>query len=361
MQKTNAPTNQLKDDVVQETYSPEQECLTIFDTLSHLPEEVKNLKSLKCLSKEVLEERKRIIKKLRAMADYLAKTHSDVLIADRVGTGVGIGSGVLFIGGLIAAPFTAGLSLGLTATGTATGILGGITSAGANITGYFMSKYSLAPLQKELEQHYAKLQKLSSSGSKYLTHASRFRPTMEQLAKLSDIGWTIMLTTLQKLVTHALNGEYPQISKAVNNVTDPNVKKLLQNLPLPLDSESLHALADVCTQIISHVRSIKDAIKAFLNYLSKPELARLAMIYTRSAARTTTTTVHEVAELKSAFKGTPMAMTKTARAAAGVLTAAFIVVDVIHMVRIWNETGETPTVQQLREMADELEKEILTD
>ena len=242
-----------------------------------------------------------------------------------------------------------------------TGILGGITSAGANITGYFMSKHSLAPLQKELEQHYTKLEKLSSSGSKYLTHASRFRPTMEQLAKLSDIGWAALLTTLQKLVAHALNGEYPQIGKAVNNVTDPTVKKLLENLPLPLDPEILHALADACTQIINHIRSIKDAIKAFLNFLKKPELAKLAMIYTRSAARTTTTTAHEFSELKSAFKGTPMAMSKTVRAAAGVFTAAFIIVDVIHMVRIWNETGETPTVQQLREMADELEKEISSD
>ena len=114
-------TYQLKGGVVQETDSSEVESLTIFETLNHLPDEVQNLKSIKHLSKEIFEERKRIIKKLRAMADYLAKTHSDVLIADRVGTGVGIGSGVLFIGGLIAAPFTAGISLALTVTGTATG------------------------------------------------------------------------------------------------------------------------------------------------------------------------------------------------------------------------------------------------
>ena len=121
LDKSSVVTYQLKGGVVQEADSSEVESITIFETLNHLPDEVKNLKSITHLSKEIFEERKRIIKKLRAMADYLAKTHSDVLIADRVGTGVGIGSGVLFIGGLIAAPFTAGLSLGLTATGTATG------------------------------------------------------------------------------------------------------------------------------------------------------------------------------------------------------------------------------------------------
>ena len=134
---------------------------------------------------------------------------------------------------------------------------------------------------------------------------------------------------------------------------------MIQKLPLPLNPESLHALAEICTLIMSQIRSIKQAITAFLNYFKRPELAKLAMIYTGSAAAarmaTTTTTTTEV---MSAFKGTPMAMTKTARTAAGALTAIFIVIDVIHMVQICNETGETPTVQGLRKMADDLEEEI---
>jgi hypothetical protein len=54
-------------------------------------------------------------------------------------------------------------------------------------------------------------------------------------------------------------------------------------------------------------------------------------------------------------------MTETARTAASALTAIFIVIDVIHMVQICNETGETPTVQGLRKMADDLEEEIKFD
>lgn len=341
--------------------SPESESLTIFDTLQHLPNELTNLKMLQELSEDVFRERQRIIKKLRDMADYLEKTHNDVLIADRVGTGVGIGSGLLVIGGLVAAPFTAGISLGLTVAGTTTGILSGITSAGANITGYFLSKKELTSLKKELGEHLLHLEKLSSSDSKYLVRATRFRPTLEMLGKLCEQKWILLLTTFQKLITHALNGDYAQISRAVNHVVDPEIKCLIQKLPLPLNPESLHALAEICTLLISQIRSIKQAIAAFLNYFKRPEVAKLAMIYTGSAAAarvTTTTGTAAAADLMSAFKGTPMVMSKAARTAAGALTAVFIVIDVIHMVNICKETGETPTVQELRKMADDLEAEI---
>lgn len=337
---------------------PEIESFDIFDTLHHLPNEIENLKMLQDLSEEILHERQRIIKKLREMADYLAKTHNDVLIADRVGTGIGIGSGLLVIGGLIAAPFTAGISLGLTVTGTATGLLGGVTSAGANVTGYFISKNELTSLKAELGEHLLHLEKLSTADSKYLVRATRFRPTLEMLGKLSEQGWMLLFGTFQKLITHALNGDYAQINKAVNHMTDPEIKHLIQKLPLPLDPELLHTLAEVCTLVMTQMRSIKQAVAAFLNYFKRPELAKLAMIYTSSAAAARTTTATAATEITSVFRGTSMAMSKTARTAAGALTAAFIVIDVIHMVRICHETGETPTVQELRKMANDLEEEI---
>ena len=357
-------TEDLKDAIpVNDTVSPESDSLTIFDTLHHLPNELTNLKMLQNLSEEVFQERQRIIKKLRDMADYLEKTHADVLIADRVGTGVGIGSGLLVLGGLVAAPFTAGISLSLTIAGTTTGILSGITSAGANITGYILSKKELTSLKNELGEHLLHLEKLSSSDSKYLVRATRLRPTLEMLAKQSEQGWMLLLTTFQKLITHALNGDYAKINRVVDHVADPEIKSLIKKMPLPFNPESLHALAEICTLIKRQIPSIKDAIIAFLNYFKRPELAKLAVIYSGSAAagRMATTTGTTTTELMSAFKGTPMAMSKAARTAAGALTTIFIVIDVIHMVRICKETGETPTVQGLRKMADDLEEEIKFD
>ncbi|XP_046445338.1 uncharacterized protein LOC124194967 [Daphnia pulex] len=344
-----------KNSVCTETAASPCESLELLSTLQCLPKGINNLERK---TKEIHLERERIVKKLRDMADYLEKTHSDVLIADRVGTGVGIGSGLLFIGGLVAAPFTAGVSLALTTAATATGIMGAITSAGANITGLVMTKNSLAPLQEKLDKHLKHIKDISSIDPQYLVRATRLRPTLEILEKLSENTFLQLLLTFKKLITHALNGDYAQISRAVNHVVDPKIKELLQKLPIPLDRPSLQALAEMCTLIISHIRSIKQAIGACLNFLNKPELIRLAMVYTNSTAKSITATTQEVAQIKAAFKGTPMAMTKTVRYVAGVATTAFVVLDVIYMVRICKETGETPTVQNLRKMADDLEKEF---
>lgn len=304
------------------------------------------------------QQRKDIIQKLRDIATYLEKTHKDVLIADRVGTGVGIGAGCLVLGGLVAAPFTAGLSLSLTVTGTITGVAGGLASAGANITGFVMEKKMVASLEEELKTHLEHVEQLSSSDSTYLSRALRMRPTLQTLGNLSQEGWMCMVTTLQRLIRLALNGNHAEIHRTLNHRIDPEIKRLIQMLRLPMNPESLQALAQMCTLIFDDICSIKNAIKAFLNYFKRPELARLAMIYTNTAAVMRTTTTTTAAKITSTFRGTPMAMTRTARVAAGALTAAFIVVDVIHMVRIWNETGETPTVQKFRKMADDLENEI---
>nr|CAH0100717.1 unnamed protein product [Daphnia galeata] len=343
---------------------PESEdILTIVDILLHLPNELANLKMLQNLSEEVLQERQRIIKKLRDMADYLEKTHANVLIADRVGTGVGIGSGLSLIGCLAAAPFTAGISLGImTIAGITFGILSGITSAGANITDYVLSKKELTSLKKELGEHLLHLEKLSSSDSKYLVRTTRLRPTLEILAKLSVQRWKLLLTTFQKLITHALNGDNTKINQVVDHVADPEIKSLIDKLRLPFNAESLHDLAEKCSLIMRQICKIKKAITAFLNYFKRPELAKLAMNYSglKAAGKMATSTTIEI---MSAFKGTTMAMSKAARTAAGAIsaTAIFIVVDVIHMVQICKETGETPTVQELRKMADGLEKEIKFD
>ncbi|KAK4036308.1 hypothetical protein OUZ56_028369 [Daphnia magna] len=335
-----------------------EDALGVLETVYHLPEELERSRLLQDPTTDVLQERKDIIQKLRDIATYLEKTHKDVLIADRVGTGVGIGAGCLVLGGLVAAPFTAGLSLSLTVMGTATGVAGGLTSAGANITGFVMEKKMVASLEEELKTHLEHVEQLSSSDSTYLSRALRMRPTLQTLGNLSQEGWMCMVTTLQRLIRLALNGNHAEIHRTLNHRIDPEIKRLIQMLRLPMNPESLQALAQMCTLIFDDICSIKNAIKAFLNYFKRPELARLAMIYTNTAAVMRTTTTTTAAKITSTFRGTPMAMTRTARVAAGALTAAFIVVDVIHMVRIWNETGETPTVQKFRKMADDLENEI---
>jgi hypothetical protein len=98
------------------------------------------------------------------------------------------------------------------------------------------------------------------------------------------------------------------------------------------------------------VLCIKQAIAAFFNCFKRPEVEKLALIYTGSAGEakvTTTTSTAAAADLVSVFKGTPMVMSKAARTAADALTAVFIVVDDImpvmprgpHLQRNRNDTN----------------------
>lgn len=339
------------------------ELLQVLQVVNSLPSENKSLEKFSDVYHDVYLEELKIIKKLRDMANHLAKIHGDVLIADRVGTGVGIGGGVLTIGGLLAAPFTAGLSLGFSVTGVGAGILGGGTSIGANITGYCLLKYNLKKLAKDAECHNSKVEELLklTENSMLLKHASRFRPSLEMLIQISQSEFLQMLTTIQKMVQLALDGSYDTMKNHFPKSEDPKIMQLLRIFGGNLDPQLLRALADVVAQLLSQFRSIYAAIKAAFNYLQKPELTKMAMLLCslNPAARATTVTAREAAEVTGAFKGTALAMSKNARFAAAAFSAAFIVVDVIHMVRICQETGETPTVQKLRSLADDLERDLL--
>ena len=73
----------------------------LLDTLCNLPSELKQLGECSKIIEELVNEQKHVIYKLREIACYLEKMHSDVLIADRVGTGVAITSGLLTLGGIV--------------------------------------------------------------------------------------------------------------------------------------------------------------------------------------------------------------------------------------------------------------------
>uniref|UniRef100_A0A8C6FQN0 Apolipoprotein L3 n=1 Tax=Moschus moschiferus TaxID=68415 RepID=A0A8C6FQN0_MOSMO len=74
--------------------------------------------------KQELEEN---IKKLRELADSVDKVHRDCTISNVVASSTGVVSGALGILGLVLAPFTAGLSLGLSATGIGLGAAAAVT------------------------------------------------------------------------------------------------------------------------------------------------------------------------------------------------------------------------------------------
>ena len=71
--------------------------------------------------------------KINKLANHIEKVAYDTGIARTTGGGLGIASGVMAIGGILAAPFTAGASLALTIGGVATGVAGGATTLTASV------------------------------------------------------------------------------------------------------------------------------------------------------------------------------------------------------------------------------------
>ena len=65
-----------------------------------------------------------------------------------------VGDGLL-VGGLIAAPFTLGVSLTFSALGIGACALGGLTSAGAGIAEFFISKQKMAAIKRVVEEDNA--------------------------------------------------------------------------------------------------------------------------------------------------------------------------------------------------------------
>jgi len=125
------------------------------------------------------------------------------------------------------------------------------------------------------------------------------------------------ISVLHNLISLALKGNYAQINKIVNHHIDPTLKDILSYFKFDyLDRETLRALAQLLTLISSQILIIFEAVKSFVNHLNRPELAEKAIMFTSlstNTARTTKTIANDAAQVSAAFKGTPLAMSKTTR------------------------------------------------
>ena len=71
--------------------------------------------------------------KVNKLANHIDKVAYDTGVAKTTGGALGITSGLMAVGGILAAPFTAGASLALTIGGVATGVASGATTLTASV------------------------------------------------------------------------------------------------------------------------------------------------------------------------------------------------------------------------------------
>ena len=93
-----------------------------------------------------------VLDDLKTIQQKVDKRHKRSNIATIGGCATSIAGGALVIGGIVAAPFTLGTSIGLSAAGTAIAVAGGATTATAKSADFFMGRSDL----KKTEEKKAK-------------------------------------------------------------------------------------------------------------------------------------------------------------------------------------------------------------
>jgi hypothetical protein len=84
--------------------------------------------------------REKAIRKLNELADGLDKVHRNTNISKISGNSIGIIGGTAAVIGLLSAPYTLGLSLGLAIGGACAGVAGATTTLGSSLTEDIISK-----------------------------------------------------------------------------------------------------------------------------------------------------------------------------------------------------------------------------
>ena len=106
-----------------------------------------------------------------------------------------------------------------------------------------------------------------------------------------------------------------------------------------------------------NIKTIKQCSNAITLLKANPQLVKLFVNVGHGQVSAPPEVAKDVAMASAVLKGTPLAMSTTAKVVSGTLTGVFVVIDVVYLVKICIESKTTPTVKALREFADKLEKE----
>ena len=126
--------------------------------------------------------------------EQLKKHHKKVNIARIAGSGTSaIGSGVA-IAGFILAPFTAGLSIGLSVGGIAVATLGGGTAAGASLADAYLQKENIKHVQDQLARDNKQLEAISQTARKIKKEIDDTRQKYPDVSTVAEFGRVFTVT-----------------------------------------------------------------------------------------------------------------------------------------------------------------------
>ena len=126
------------------------------------------------------------IRKVRKLAEELVHLNKSINITNVVSGSVGVTGGALAIGGILAAPFTFGTSMALTAGGVALGVGGGTATATASIVEVSKTKSICEKAQEALNNSTEAFRKMFSQYDDIIDICKDLDEQVEQLCQWND-------------------------------------------------------------------------------------------------------------------------------------------------------------------------------
>ncbi|XP_072898125.1 apolipoprotein L3-like isoform X2 [Hemitrygon akajei] len=304
----------------------------------------------------------RHIRELQEIANGIDRYHKGATIANVTGSSAGAVGGVLTLAGIIAAPFTAGVSLVLTAVGASIGGAGAATNLTAGITEYAKRSKEQKKVDEIIRRYKSDLKEMSErltdicSDLQFLSHLVEEEITESDYSK----GTTRNFPAFGKAkeVSNKCRGKHlatvkgrlhlPGVSKA-RNVLNKCKKNYQLKVKAGLQSGSISMKTlNVTTSIMAK------------QVLSKtPGLRELAEKLTAlSHTARETKYAMETGNVKSLLYGTPLALSKTTRAVSGVVGALFIAWDIYSIAKNSIELSKgskSEVAKQIRAEAQKIE------
>jgi len=328
----------------------------LFDFLQSLPND-KKLKRIFKLSRRLIRQKPELVQKVREAEASLKLHHRNVAISKIVGSSVGIASGISFIAGIALAPFTAGISLGLTIGGGIAGFAGGATFVGADIVENQLTKTELDNIQIELENFHKELVVLAKFDHQGLLakKVTRFGEQLLELNSLSETGFIALLN--QSLESITLAEDASTIKQLISKADDPKLKAFMERYIYPFCTSATKVeLANVATTLKLMLNGEKriyyfiELMVSFVLPLNEEVLPVEAI--TKGFVGSALDGVKVAAEVsQGATKIAPQFL----KALGYTMAGAAIVIDVGFLIHTCVTMDDVPHAKTLRSLADQME------
>ncbi|XP_055487663.1 uncharacterized protein LOC129694947 [Leucoraja erinacea] len=300
------------------------------------------------------------IRELQEIANSIDRYHKGATIANVTGSSAGAVGGVLTFAGIIAAPFTAGGSLILTAVGASIGGAGVIANLTAGITEYVKRSKK----QKRVDEIIRQYKNDRNEMSAHLKDIDRDLQASSHLSEEENTecdynegtAGDCRRNSKVKQVTSKHRGKYlPKVKdrlylqgiRKARNIFNKCRKKYLDEVKAGLQSGSI---------------SMK-TFKVTASIMGKEVLSKSPGLSTVAEKLTTlsrnvqrTKYALEAGKVKKLLYGTPLALSKTTRAVSGVVGALFIVWDIYSIAKGSIELSKGSKSEVAKKLRDEAQK-----